>query len=104
MVDWHRVHNVIYYDYTPSTIEYHGELNAFEVARAEIYSGWHAHRLSLIVVATPAELGADRAAIEETIARSRPVLELLIAEHRVPADRLTASLRWIFNVIGERIH
>jgi hypothetical protein len=58
-------------DYTPSTIEYHGELNAFEVARAEIYSGWHAHRLSLIVVATPGELGADRAAIEETIARSR---------------------------------
>jgi hypothetical protein len=30
----------------------------------------------------PAELGADRAAIEETIARSRPVLELLIAASR----------------------
>jgi len=30
--------------------------------------------------------------------------ELLIAEHRMPADRLTASLRWVFNVIGERIH
>jgi len=103
MVDWHRVHNVIYYDCTPSTIEYHRELNAYEVARAEMYSPWHPHRLNLIVVAAAAEVGSDRAAIEEAISRSRAVLELLIAEHRMHADRLTASVRWVFNVIGERI-
>src|SRR5262249_43673457 len=38
MLDWREVRNVTYCDYTPSTIEYNRELNAFAVARADIYS------------------------------------------------------------------
>lgn len=103
MVDRRRVRNVVYYDYTSATIDYHVDLNAFAVARADLYSAVHPHRLSLVLVATEAELGADRYTIEETIARARPALERLIADHRAIADHLTASELWVFNVAGQRI-
>jgi len=48
--------------------------------------------LSLIVVATTPEVGAERYAIEETIARSWSELERMIDEHRALADDLTASV------------
>src|SRR5262244_2098175 len=70
MVDRRRIRNVVYYDYTSATIDYHVDLNAFAVSRADLYSAVHPHRLSLVLVATEPELGADRWAIEETIARA----------------------------------
>ena len=103
MVDRRRIRNVVSYDYTSTTIDYHVDLNAFAVARADLYSSVHPHRLSLVLVATEAELGADRYAIEETIARARAALERLIEEHRGIVDHLTASELWVFNVSGQRI-
>jgi hypothetical protein len=102
MVDRRRVRNVVYSDYTSATIDYHVDLNAFAVARADIYSSLHPHRLSLILVGTEADLGADRSTIDETIARARPLLERLIEENRALAD-LSASEVWVFNVAGQRI-
>lgn len=103
MVDRRRIRNVVYYDYTSATIDYHVDLDAFAVARAELYSSVHPHRLSLVLVATDAELGADRYAIDETIARARPALERLIEQHRSIVDHLTASELWVFNIVGQRI-
>jgi hypothetical protein len=103
MVDRRRVRNVVYYDYTSATIDYHVELNAFAVARADLYSSVHPHRLSLIIVGTEADLGDDRYTVDDTIARSRPLLERLIDEHRAVADHLTASVLWVFNVAGQRL-
>jgi hypothetical protein len=102
MVDRRRVRNVVYYDYTPTTIDYEVDLNAFAVARADIYSPHHAHRLALVVVATERELGADRVTVEQAIARARPVLEALIDEHRGVVDALEANLLWVFNLAGQR--
>ena len=99
-----RVGNVVYYDYTSATIDYRADLDAFAVARADIYSTEHPHRLSLVMVATAAELTADRSAIEEAIVRARPLVERLVEEHRALADHLTATLFWVFNVAGQRIH
>jgi hypothetical protein len=99
-----RVGNVVYYDYTSATIDYRVELDAFAVARADIYSTQHPHRLSLVIVATGAQLSTDRSAIDDTIAHARPLLERLIEEHRAMADDLTATLFWVFNVAGQRIH
>lgn len=103
MVDRRRIRNVVYYDYTSASIDYHVDLNAFAVARADLYSYVHPHRLSLVLVGTEAELGTDRWAIEETIARARTTLERLIEEHRAIVDHLTASALWVFNVAGQRI-
>src|SRR5689334_1364443 len=99
-----RVGNVVYYDYTSATIDYRADLDAFAVARADIYSTEHPHRLSLVMVATAAELTADRSAIEEAIVRARPLVERLVEEHRAMVDHLTATLFWVFNVAGQRIH
>lgn len=103
MVDRRRVRNVVYSDYTAATIDYHVDLSAFAVARADIYSSLHPHRLALLVVATENELATDRSALDETIARARPVLEGLIQEHRAIADHLAASELWVFNIGGQRI-
>jgi hypothetical protein len=102
MVDRRRIRNVVYYDYTPTTIDYDVDLDALAVARADIYSPHHAHRLALVVVATDRELGSDRAAVEQTIARARPILEALIEEHRGVVDALEADLLWVFNLVGQR--
>lgn len=99
-----RVGNSVYYDYTSATIDYRADLDAFAVARADLYSTQHPYRLSLVVVATTAELTADRSAIEAAIAHARPLLERLIEEHRSLVDHLTATMFWVFNVAGQRIH
>ena len=103
MVDRRRIRNVIYYDYTSATLDYHVDLNAFALARADIYSSLHPHRLSLILVGTEADLGADRSTIDETIAGARPQLERLIKEHHTIADHLNASELRVFKVAGQRI-
>src|SRR5262249_6920584 len=102
MVDRRRIRNVVYYDYTSATIDYHVDLNAFAVSRADLYSAVHPHRLSLVLVATEPELGADRWAIEETIARARTTLERLIEAHRGIVHHPPSSELWVFNVAGQR--
>jgi hypothetical protein len=102
MVDRRRIRNIVYYDYTPTTIDYDVDLDAFVVARADIYSPHQAQRLALVVVATERELGRDRVTVEQTIARARPILEALIDEHRGVVDALEAHLLWVFNLAGQR--
>jgi hypothetical protein len=102
MVDRRRVRNIVFYDYTPTTIDYDFDLNAFAVARADVYSPHHPHRLALVVAATERELGSDRVTVEQTIARARPILEALIDEHRAFVDGLEANLLWVFNLAGQR--
>ena len=104
MVDRRRIRNVVYYEYTPATIDYDVDLNAYAVARADIYSSEHPHRLALVVIATDLDVGADGQTLEATIARARPLLERLIVEHRGIADHLTGNLLWVFNVTGQRLH
>jgi hypothetical protein len=102
-MDRRPIRNVVYYEYTSDTIEYHVDLDAFVVARGVIYSSQHPHHLSLMVVATEGELGADRYTIEETISGSRRLLDRLIDEHQTIIDHLTASVLWVFNTAGQRI-
>jgi hypothetical protein len=103
MAERRRVRNVVYYDYTSATIDYHVDLNAFAVARADLYASVHPHRLSLVLVGTEAELGASRYSIEEMIAHARPTLERLIEEHQAIVNHLTRSELWVFDVAGQRI-
>jgi hypothetical protein len=104
MVERRRVQNVVYYEYTSATIDYHVELDAFVVARADIYATAQPHRLTLLVVGTDDDIGSERHAIEDAIARSRLVLARLIDEHRPLADTLTANMFWTFNMAGQRLH
>ena len=103
MVETHRIGNVVYYDYTSATMDYLTQHDGFAVARADVYSTLHPHRLTLVMIGTAAEVGNQRPAIEQTIARVRPLLERLIEEHRGLTDHLTANVTWVFNLAGQRL-
>jgi hypothetical protein len=102
MVDRRRVRNVLYYEYSPATIDYHLEMDAFAVARADIAAD-HPHRLALVVVVTERDLSAERLSLQDAILRARTVLDRLVAENRGIADRLIVDTMWVFNLSGQRI-
>jgi hypothetical protein len=103
MVDRRRIQNVVHYDYTPATIDYDVDFDAFAIARADVYSPEHPHHLALVVVVTERDLSADRLSLQEAIVRGRRILERLLTEHRGIADRLSANTVWVFSVGGQRI-
>ena len=98
-----RVNNVVYYEYTSTTIDYDLESDAFTIARAVLFSTRHPHRLVLVVAITQHELSVQRLTMEDAIARARTALDRLVTENRATADVLTVSTSWVFNVAGQRI-
>jgi hypothetical protein len=54
-------------------------------------------------VVTGIELGLERLALETAIQRARALLLRLVDQHRLVADRLTASTSRTYNLRGEHI-
>src|SRR5258706_7477624 len=85
MTEEHGRPFVRYHDYTPSTIEYDHELDAYTVARADIDSLDRRHRFTLLVVVTEAQMIVHRPGLEQAIRQGRAVLERLGALRQATA-------------------
>jgi hypothetical protein len=98
------VGNVQYHEYTPLTVLYDAPLDAFTVARADIFSPDRRHRLTLEVVITTSEATTGHVvSISEAILLGRALLESLIAQYRTVAEELTADTLRVFGLGGQRL-
>lgn len=97
------VDDVRYYDVTPATIHYDLDLDAFFIARADIRTPSHGHRLSLVVSVTVRNLTAKRITLEEAIVRAEDLLDRLIPAHRSAVDSLDTHRVRVFDFIGDRL-
>lgn len=95
--------DVLYFQYTPLTVEYDLERDAFTIARADIHPPDRRHRLRLSVVVTNLEIAVEHIPLETAIARGRGVLERLVEAHRGSAAVLTADQTRVFDLSGRRI-
>jgi len=94
---------VRYHDFTPATIEYDEELDAYTVSRAEIDSLDRRHHLTLIVVVTEAQMIVHRPGLEQAIRQGRAVVERLIMEYQATAAQLTANQSHVYTLGGVRL-
>jgi hypothetical protein len=92
-----------YHDYTPSTIEYDHEFDAYTMARADIYSLDRRHRLTLVVVVTEAQMIVHRPGLEQAIRQGRTVLERLVLQHQAMAAQLTTNAWRVYTLGGVRL-
>ena len=102
-MDGPRDVDVLYFQYTPLTVEYDLELDAFTIARADLHPPDRRHRLRLSVVVTNLQIAVESIPLDAAIARGRGVLEQLVAQHRGSAVALTADLAHVFDLSGRRI-
>jgi len=103
MVPMRWVDDVRYYDVTPATIHYDIDLDAFFIARADIRSPSHRHRLGLVVSVTLRDLTANRITLEEAIARGRELLGRLVVAHRSAVESIGAHCLRVFDFVGARL-
>ena len=94
---------VRYHDYTPTTIEYDHELDAYTVARATIDSADRRHRLTLLVVVTEAQMIVHRPGLEQAIRQGRAVLDRLVPQLQATAAQLTANVEHVYTLGGVRL-
>lgn len=94
---------VRYHDYTPTTIEYDHVLDAYAVARADIYSPDRRHYLALVVVVTEAQMIVHRPGLEQAIRQGRAVVEQLVERHLTEAALLTTNTWRIYTLGGIRL-
>ena len=94
---------VRYHDYTPPTIDYDHQLDAYTVARADIDSHDRRHRLTLVVVVTEAQMIVHRPGLEQAIRQGRAVLERLVAQHQATAAQLTVNVGHVYTLGGVRL-
>lgn len=95
--------DVLYFQYTPLTVEYDLELDAFTIARADIHPPDRRHRLRLSVVVTNLQIAVEHVPLEAAIAQGRGVLERLVAQYRDSVTALTADRTHVFDLGGRRI-
>jgi hypothetical protein len=95
--------DVLYFQYTPLTVEYDLELDAFTIARADIHPAGRRHHLSLTVVITNGEIVVERVSLDAAIDKGQGVLERLVEEHRGDAVALTADRTYVFDLSGRRV-
>jgi hypothetical protein len=95
--------NVRYYEFTPVTIHYDLQLDAFFIARADVRSPAHPHRLGLVVAVTAADLRENRLTVQDGIRLGQTVLDRLLEQHRGVVDSLDASSVRVFDLAGVRI-
>src|SRR4030095_17069142 len=74
-----------YHQYAPTTIDYDHELDAYTVARADIYAFDRRHHLTLTVVVTEAQMIVHRPGLEQAIRQGQAVLERLPVPHTAEA-------------------
>jgi hypothetical protein len=103
IVDEPRAADVLYFQYTPLTVEYDLELDAFTIARADIHAPDRRHRLRLSVVVTNVEIAIEHISLDAAIVRGRDVLERLVAQYRDSVAALTADRAHLFDLSGRRI-
>src|SRR5258706_13766455 len=103
MTEEHGRPFVRYHDYTPSTIEYDHELDAYTVARADIDSLDRRHRFTLLVVVTEAQMIVHRPGLEQAIRQGRAVLERLVAMQQATAAQLIANVWHVYTLGGVRL-
>jgi hypothetical protein len=97
------VDDVRYYDVRPTTIHYDIDLDAFFIARADIRSPSHGHRLSLVVSVTVRDLTANRITLAAAIVRAAELLDRLIPAHRSAVDGIDTHQLRVFDFNGERL-
>jgi hypothetical protein len=95
--------DVRYIEFTPATIHYELELDAFFIARADIRSPAHPHQLRLLVAVTIGDLTENRLSMDEAIALGRVLLERLVEAHRDDVHRLEGAAVWVFDFAGIRL-
>jgi hypothetical protein len=103
MVESRWIDNVCYYEYTPTTITYDPDVDAFTIARADIPSHDRRHRVVLAIVVSDRELIADRMLLQGAIRRGRAALEWLVEAHRALADEITEDRSLCFDILGHRL-
>jgi hypothetical protein len=103
MVSRRWVDEVEYYEYTPETVEYSAEFNAFTIARADVHSPITEVRLALRVVIREDEVTRQRLSGQEVISRGRVVLDRVLGQHRELADELDEDAMFVFDFAGQRI-
>jgi hypothetical protein len=95
--------NVRYTQYGPTTIEYDHELDAYTMARADIYTADRRYHLTLVVVMTEGQMIVHRPGLEQAIRQGRIVLDRLVAENMGAADHLTANAWRVYTLGGVRL-
>ena len=103
MAEWRWADNVLYFEYSPLTIEYEPHLDAFTIARADIHAHDRRHGLTLSVVVTTREITVEHLPLEEAITQGRQVLERLVEEHRDVVRALSANQTYLFDLSGRRV-
>jgi len=92
-----------YHEYTPTTIEYDHELDAYTMARADIYSHDRRHHLTLVVVVTEAQMIVHRPGLEQAIRQGQAVLERLVLQNQATAAQLIANVSHVYTLGGVRL-
>jgi len=92
-----------YHAYTPTTIEYDHELDAYTVARADIFALDRRHHLTLTVVVTEAQMIVHGPGLEQAIRQGRAVLDRLVLQHQATAAQLTSNIWRVYTLGGVRI-
>jgi hypothetical protein len=95
--------DVRYWEFTPATIHYDIDLDAFYVARADIRSPAHCHHLVLVIAVTARDLIAYRITVQEAIALGRARLEQLIRQHRGDVALLQERALRVFDFAGVQL-
>ena len=103
MVEDRWVGTVRYHDYTPNTLDYDHELDAYVVALAHLYSPDRRFHLTLGVVVTEAQMIVHRPGLEQAIRQGRAVLDRLIEDHRRFAEQLSANAWRVYTLGGLRL-
>ena len=94
---------VRYHEYTPTTIDYDHELDAYTVARADIFAVDRRHHLTLTVVVTEAQMIVHRPGLEQAIRQGRAALDRLVLQHQAAAAQLTSNTWRVYTLGGVRI-
>jgi hypothetical protein len=95
--------NVRYYEFTPTTIHYDLQLDAFYVARADVRTPEHPYALALVIAVTARHLTANNLSVGEAIRLARVRLDQLIEQHRGVLDSLGARTTRVYDLAGIRL-
>ena len=103
MAETPEANPIRYHEYTPTTIEYDHELDAYTVARADIFAFDRRHHLTVTVVVTEGHMIVHRPGLEQAIRQGRAVLDRLVLQHQAAATQLTFNIWRVYTLGGVRI-
>jgi hypothetical protein len=95
--------NVRYYEFTAATIRYDIHFDAFYLARADLRSLDHPHRLTIVIAVTARHLTANHLSLPEAIEMAQRRLDHLVAQHGDLVEALQAHDTRVFDLAGLRL-